>query len=604
MELTKKLQILLENKQLHIIEEEVDPYLEMAEIQRQCHAESGPALWFKNIKGCSYSAVSNLFGSQERLSLLFGKSFPALKTLIELKKDPAYAFANPLELARLPGAALNLLPKKISPTPSVWEEKKIEDLPQIVSWPEDGGAFVTLPQVYTESPSKPGWKNSNMGMYRIQLSGGEYIANQEIGLHYQIHRGIGLHHAEALEKAEELKVSVFVGGPPAHTMAAVMPLPEGLSELSFAGALNGNRFRYYYEDGFLISADADFCILGTISLKDLKPEGPFGDHLGYYSLKHAFPFLKVHKVLCKPKGIWLFTVVGRPPQEDSYFGSFIHQLTSPLISKEIPGVKEVHAVDEAGVHPLMLAIAKERYVPYEKRRPMEILRAANAVLGYGQCSLTKYLWIAAAEDNPSLSTHNLKEYFQHVLERIDFKKDLHFQTQTTIDTLDYTGHGLNQGSKLILAAAGEPIRSLGQKEDVTIKLSGGFTGPYFVMPGVLSVTGPKYVDANASASDLTSLSREFESWEKRDHFPLIVLSDDGEFAAQNLANFLWVCFTRSDPAQDVDGLNSKIINKHWSCESPLIIDARTKPHHAPALVSDENTGQKVKDFWLPKILRK
>src|SRR5205085_11547266 len=227
-----------------------------------------------------------------------------------------------------------------------------------------------------------------LGMYRVQLTGNQFD-DSRVGLHYQIHRGIGVHHSTALRKGEPFHVNVIIGGPPALALAAVMPLPEGMPELAFAGVLGGRRVRLVAPDGCLpMPAEADFVICGTIDPHSRKPEGPFGDHLGYYSLAHDFPVLKVERVYHRPGAIWPFTVVGRPPQEDTSFGAFIHELTSPVIPTVVAGVHAVHAVDAAGVHPLLLAIGSERYVPYAaERRPMELLTCANAILGQGQLSL-------------------------------------------------------------------------------------------------------------------------------------------------------------------------------------------------------------------------
>ena len=257
-------------------------------------------------------------------------------------------------------------------------------------------------------------------------------------------------------------MNVFVGGPPALTLAAVMPLPEGLPELAFAGALGGRRVRLVRPEGGLpMPAEADFVICGHVDPHERKREGPFGDHLGYYSLAHDFPVLRVEKVYHRAGAIWPFTSVGRPPQEDTTFGELIHELTGPIIPTVVPGLHAVHAVDAAGVHPLLLAIASERYVPYApERRPQEILTTANAILGQGQLSLAKYLLIVAREDDPELDIHDIPAFFRHLLERIDWTNDLHFQTRTTIDTLDYSGHGLNQGSKVVMAAAGPKRREL------------------------------------------------------------------------------------------------------------------------------------------------
>jgi 4-hydroxy-3-polyprenylbenzoate decarboxylase len=250
--------------------------------------------------------------------------------------------------------------KSVFSKPVNYSTARISDLPLIKNWPMDGGAFVTLPIVYTEDADKPGIMNSNLGMYRIQLNGNSYENDKEIGLHYQLHRGIGVHQTNWNKKGLPMKVSIFVGGPPAHTVGAVMPLPEGLSEVIFSGVLSGRNFRYFYdEDGYCVSSDADFVITGEAYPNDNKPEGPFGDHLGYYSLVHDFPVMKVKKVYHKKDAVWPFTVVGRPPQEDTSFGALIHEIAGTALPKEIPGLKEVNAVDAAGVHPLLFAIGSE-----------------------------------------------------------------------------------------------------------------------------------------------------------------------------------------------------------------------------------------------------
>ena len=377
----------------------------------------------------------------------------------------------------------------------------IGELPQLQCWPDDGGAFITLPQVYTEDVDEPGLRRSNLGMYRVQLSGNRYRPGEEIGLHYQIHRGIGAHHAAAMRRGQRLRANIFVGGAPAMTLAAVMPLPEGLSEISFAGALAGHRIPMIGRPGSLpIYAEADFCISGTVELGRLLPEGPFGDHLGYYSLAHDYPVLRVEHVWHREGAIWPFTVVGRPPQEDTIFGKLIHELTGPAIPKVIPGVHAVHAVDAAGVHPLLLAIGSERYTPFaERRRPQELLTAANAILGQGQLSLAKYLWIAAREDDPTLDVDDIPAMLQHVLSRVDWTRDLHFQTCTTIDTLDYSGSGINEGSKLVIAAVGEPVREL-PTEVGTMSLPEGFGPARLCLAGVLAISGPPY-QAGSNGAD-------------------------------------------------------------------------------------------------------
>lgn len=425
--------------------------------------------------------------------------------------------------------------------------------------------------------------SSNLGMYRIQLSGNDYEPNQEIGLHYQIRRDIGIHHHAALERGEPLKVSIFVGGPPSHAFAAVMYCPEGMPEVLFAGALNGSGFRYAVRDGFVISADADFCITGTVDPKALKPEGPFGDHLGYYSLKHDFPFMKVHKVYHRKDAVWPFTVVGRPPQEDSQFGKLIHELAGPVIKTVIPGVKEVHAVDEAGVHPLLLAIGSERYMPYQNRKPQELLQLSNAILGTGPLSLAKFLFIIAGEDNPKLSTHDYEGFFRHFLERFDPQKDLHFQTMTTMDTLDYSGTGFNQGSKVVMAAAGEPIRKL---PDYLPDPDANLGAMHLVMPGVLMMEQSAFKDYKTAQGEMAALAAAIDQNGQVRGFPLIVICDQAPNPHSLVSDFLWVTFTRANPSHDIYGVNSFTEFKHWGCDGALMIDARIKPHHAPPLEVD------------------
>lgn len=615
------------------ITEEVDPYLEMAAIHLRVFEANGPALLFENVKGSKYRAASNIFGNLKRSEFIFRDTLKTVQQLIEFKNNPIAAIKNPIKNLATGWAALKALPlKNPLSKPVLYNEISISDLPLIHHWKKDGGAFVTLPQVYTEDMDAPGIMKSNLGMYRIQLIGNDYKLNKEIGLHYQLHRGIGVHQTKANKKGIPLKVSCFVGGPPSHTLAAVMPLPEGMSEATFAGVLGGRRFRYTYKDEFCVSTDADFVITGEVFMNDTKPEGPFGDHLGYYSLQHPFPVLKVHKVYAKKNAIWPFTVVGRPPQEDTSFGQLIHHITGNAIPQEIPGVKEVHAVDAAGVHPLLLAIGSERYTPYlPTKKPAEILTIANHILGTGQLSLAKFLFITA-DDTNQLSTHNIQAYFTYVLERIDLKRDIHFYTKTTIDTLDYSGTNLNEGSKVVFAAYGDKKRDLCTQVPSCLQELRWFENAQLVMPGVIAIqpkpksdlikSGALEAEDELWISDLTNQletiqelrnqtnegieeERGFalqnfdystqanETLKSIEGVALIVVCDDASFVAQHINNFLWVTFTRSNPANDIYGVYSFNYKKHWGCVGSLIIDARIKPHHAPPVEKDPTIEKQI-----------
>ncbi|MBA3313662.1 MAG: UbiD family decarboxylase [Planctomycetota bacterium] len=575
---------------------EVDPCQEAAAIHRRVFAAGGPALLFERVKGCRFPLLSNLFGTSQRTHFLFRDTLDAVRNLVELKTDPTALLRRPWQYRNVPLAAWTMRPKPVRRGPVLEHSTRISEFPQVMSWPNDGGPFVTLPEVYTEDPDAPGVMKSNLGMYRVQMAGNDYLPDAEVGLHYQIHRSIGVHHAKALQRGEPFRVNIFVGGAPAMILAAVMPLPEGLSELMFAGALGGHRIPMMSRNGGpAIYAEADFCVCGTV-LPTTKPEGPFGDHLGYYSLKHDFPVLKVDAVYHRRDAIWPFTVVGRPPQEDTAFGEIIHELTGPAIPSVLPGVHGIHAVDAAGVHPLLLAIGSERYVPYaEARRPQELLTIANAILGQGQLSLAKYLLIVAKEDDPRLDIHDVPAFFRHVLSRIDWSRDLHFQTRTTIDTLDYSGTGFNEGSKVVMAAAGPVRRELPSEVPSGFRLPESFNEPRIVLPGIVTVTGPNYRKGGKGAI------RGFcgalgEADHPLSRFALVVVSDDSRFVAETLNNFLWVTFTRSNPAVDIDGVGAFVEDKHWGCRGPLVIDARIKPHHAPPLEEDPVVTKRVESL--------
>jgi 4-hydroxy-3-polyprenylbenzoate decarboxylase len=571
------------------IREEVDPHLEMAAIHLKVYEAGGPALLFENVKGSRFRAVSNLFGTLERSKFMFRDTLEEVKNVIALRSDPMKALKNPLKHIKTGLAAGKALPlKKSSSLPVAAQEIKIEDLPLIKFWPMDGGAFITLPQVYSEDVEKPGIMNSNLGMYRVQLNGNDYTLNQEIGLHYQIHRGIGVHQDKATKQGQPLKVSIFVGGPPAHTLSAVM---------TFAGLLAGRRFRYSYIDGYCISNDADFVITGELHPGEAKPEGPFGDHLGYYSLVHPFPVIKVHKVYAKPNAIWPFTVVGRPPQEDTVFGELIHEITGDGIKQEIPGVKEVHAVDAAGVHPLLFAIGSERYTPYQQeKQPTELLTIANRILGTGQLSLAKYLFITAEEKKP-LDTHNIADFLTYILERLDFHRDIHFQTNTTIDTLDYSGTGLNRGSKVVFAAYGDQKRELCKEVPDVFRHLRGFENPQLVLPGIVALQGKKFTSYEKAQQEMQELNEAINNRGSLASCPMIIVCDDSSFLSETISNFLWATFTRSNPSHDIYGVNSYYEHKHWACDN-VIIDARRKPHHAPPLELDPVVEKNIERFFV------
>lgn len=580
------------HKHLIRIDIEVDPHLEAAAIHRRVFQANGPAIFFTNVKNSKFPMVSNLFGNIARAKFIFRHQLATVEAMVACKAYPEKVLKTPLRWPKVLSGLWNSLPRIVRRAPLLENQTLVSKLPQLVCWPKDGGAFVTLPQVHTEDVDSPGWRFSNIGMYRIQLSGNQYKTDEEVGLHYQLHRGIGVHHSKAINKNKPFRVAISVGGPPSLAVAAVMPLPEGMPEICFAGALGGRRmdlvkFPMPSPDirPMLLPAEADFCIVGVVDPTRLLPEGPFGDHLGYYSLAHDFPVMKVEAVYHRTNAIWPFTVVGRPPQEDTAFGDLIHELTGPILPTVIPGIHAVNAVDAAGVHPLLLAIGSERYTPYNALvRPQELLTAANAILGQGQLSLAKFLLIIAKEDNPELDIKDIPLFFRHLLERIDFSNDLHFHTRTTIDTLDYSGSGLNLGSKVVFAAAGPVRRTLPTTIPEKLNLPNGFDAPRVCLPGILAIKSPPF--QSQQNQDALYFCDAFNPSDTINQFPMILLVDDSDFVSACERNFLWTVFTKTNPAKDIHGIASVINDKHWGCIGSLVIDARSKPHHAPALVEN------------------
>lgn len=324
------------------------------------------------------------------------------------------------------------------------------------------------------------------------------------------------------------------------------------------------------------------------------PEGPFGDHLGYYSLMHDFPAVDVDDVYYRKDAIWHFTAVGRPPAEDSSFGYLIHKIVKPLTGVEFPGIVDVNAVDEAGVHPLLLAVGSERYMPFRDIRPEELLTQANHLLGKGQTSLAKFLFIANSNDEEGLSAKDEKYFFEHMLRRLDWERDLHFQTKTTMDTLDYSGDGWNEGSKVVIASCGEPIRELSDSLPLLAD-SSLYSKPKMIGAGILALQVARFT-GEESYKIVREIARELEN-AALDQYPLIILCDDSEFMAADYSNFLWAAFTRVNPSHDIDGVHAYIEHKHWACKGSLIMDARIKPHHAPELVPDKEVETAIERFF-------
>ena len=555
---------------------EVDPRLEIAEIHRRVIAAGGPALWFQQVKGSPWPLVTNLFGSRRRIELAFGT---APERLAHALADAPRTLVPP-SLGRLWRARALLASLVRVGTREVRRAPVLEQidtppqlgrLPLLTCWPEDGGAFVTLPLVMTEHPAGLG---SNLGMYRIQRHG-----EDQVGLHVQIGKGGGFHLAAWEERGQPMPVAIQVGGPPAAILAAIAPLPENVPELLLASLVRQERLRLARcaASPLPLLAEAEVALLGLVRPGERRDEGPFGDHYGYYSLRHPFPCVRVHALARRRDPILCATVVGKPRQEDFFLGDYLQELLAPFVRLAMPSVRSLWSYGETGYHSLAAAIVHERY-----RR--EAMQSAFRILGEGQLSLTTFLLVT----DRAVDLRDFRATLAHVLARTRLETDLYVFGNLAMDTLDYTGPGLNEGSKGVLLGLGDPVRDLPGQFQGT--LPQGFRSAAPFCPGCLCVDGPAYAAEPLAAARLAACS-EFLPW------PLLVLVDDATQTAASPIRFLWNVFTRFEPAADLHTRAERIVRQHISHSGPLVIDARTKPSYPKELFADPATKALVSRRW-------
>jgi UbiD family decarboxylase len=563
------------------VSSEVDPRFEIAEIHRRVVAAGGPALLFRRVREHDMPVVTNLFGSARRVDQAFGRNAPALiARAAELPRTLMPPTAGRLWRHRdlLPALLkVGTTRARSAPVLEVVERPHLKDLPALTTWPKDGGPFITLGQVYTEHPDGLG---HNLGLYRMQV-----YDDMTTGMHWQIGKGGGFHHAAAEARGEALPAAVFLGGPPALLLAAVAPLPENVPELLLASLLLGRRLPMARtpESPLPIVADAEIALLGRVPPRVRRPEGPFGDHYGYYSLTHDYPVFEVQAVARRRDAIFPATVVGKPRQEDFFIGDFLQELLSPLFPVVMPSVQQLWSYGETGYHSLSAAVVKQRY----KR---EAMAAAFRILGEGQLSLTKFLLVL---DRPC-DLKDFRAVLTEVLRRADFRTDLFSFANLAMDSLDYAGPRVNEGSKGVLLGVGEPIRDLPERFEGPLPT--GWTDARVFSPGCLVVQGPAFpahLKAGQAAPDVDALlqARAFDRW------PLVVITDDAARASKSVFNFLWTTFTRFEPAADLHARRVTLERHHASFEPPVAIDARMKPWYPEELFCDPDTSRLVERRW-------
>ncbi|MCZ8516778.1 UbiD family decarboxylase [Paenibacillus filicis] len=572
------MEALRKEKQLKVISAPVDPNLELAEIHRRVIDEEGPALLFTNVKGASFPVVTNLFGTSRRVDLAFGprpeqlmkQLIGAVDTLVPPTPKALWQQRDLLiDLFKVGTKTVG--PEAAPVLQQCRKEAPLAGLPVLTSWQEDGGPFVTLPLVYTEHPET---KHHNLGMYRMQV-----FDDRTTGMHWQIHKGGGFHYHEAEKRSEPLPVTVFLGGPPALIASAIAPAPEHLPELLLTSLILGQKLPLVDSPlgGHRLVAEAEFAICGSVKPYLRRPEGPFGDHYGYYSLTHDFPVFDVSHVWHRKDAIYPATIVGKPRQEDYYMGEFLQRLLSPAFPMVMPGVKSLWTYAETGFHALASAVVRESY-------SREALTTAFRILGEGQLTLTKFLLLT---DQP-IDLERFPELLEAVLSRFEPATDLFIFNHTSHDTLDYTGDRLNHGSKAVMLGVGEPKREL-----PAVYMGGALPDireAAVYCRGCLVVSGADYV------SDPTLPQRLLESSADRlREWPLVILADDSAIAGDQTA-FLWTVFTRFNPAADMYA-RSTVQGHKLSYELPIIIDARMKPGYPDELFPREDIVELVDRRW-------
>ena len=569
------LQILRQERDLLSIEAEVDPCLEIAEIHRRVIERGGPALLFNRVKGSSFPVVTNLFGTPKRIELAFGaKPQQLVKQVVHFAETllpPRFSKLWGNRNLAMEALKLGTSSVKHGPVLEVVEQPPdLNRLSILTTWQQDGGPFITLPLVYTEHPKD---KRHNLGMYRLQRHDASTT-----GMHWQIGKGGGFHYAIAEQLDEALPVSVFLGGPPALILAAITPLPENVGELMVASLLAGQRIPMVRQplSPHPMPAEAEFVLQGYVPPRERRPEGPFGDHYGYYSLRHDYPVFHVDRILHRRDAIYPATVVGKPRQEDFFIGDYLQELLSPLFPMVMPGVRDLWSYGETGFHSLAAAVVKERY-------GREAMASAFRILGEGQLSLTKFL---IATDS-AVELRNFPRLLAHVLERVRWETDLFIFANLSMDTLDYCGPEVNKGSKAVLLGLGQPVRSL--QQSFTGSIPNDVREARAFCPGCLVVSGRSYAE-DFKQADRLSQWKDFSDWQ------LIILTDDASIAASP-PDFLWAVFTRFEPAADIYAARTEVRRHHLCYSGPIVIDARMKPSYPEELVCDAETARKVDGRW-------
>jgi 3-polyprenyl-4-hydroxybenzoate decarboxylase len=325
-------------------------------------------------------------------------------------------------------------------------------------------------------------------------------------------------------------------------------------------------------------ATAEFALMGEVLPGVRRPEGPFGDHYGYYSLQHDYPVFQVGRMAHRADAIFPATVVGKPRQEDFFIGDLLQELLSPLFPLVMPAVEQLWSYGETGYHSLGAAVVKQRYA-------REAMASAFRILGEGQLSLTKFLLVT----DRHVDLKNFRQTLEHVLARTRLESDLYVFSNLSMDTLDYTGPTVNEGSKGVWLGLGDPVREL-PRQFTADRVPHGVTDVRVFCGGCVVAEGPGYASEPGAAARLAA-DPALAAW------PLVVLTDDAARASRSDMNFLWTTFTRFEPAADIHAAETRVVRHHLVYRGPIVIDARMKPWYPKELSCREDVARRVDERW-------
>jgi UbiD family decarboxylase len=557
--------------QLKRIRAEVDPELEVTEITQRVIREDGPALLFENPKGSSTPLLMNLFGSMERVKAALGGD-PAqigvdLYTAIQKVNPPT--FKGLWESKHLLPKALAMRPKTVRSAISqeIVETPDLGKLPVLKCWPGDAGRFITYGMVLTHHPRT---HRRNLGLYRLQV-----FDSHTTGMHWQSMKGGRGHYWEAEQHGDDLEVAVVIGADPILMIAAILPLPEDVDEIGFAGFLRGKAVPMAAAKTLkmLVPARAEIILEGVVPAKQRRIEGPFGDHFGHYSEAAEFPVFQIQRVTRRKNPVYAATVVGKPPQEDKFLGIAAGEMVGPLIRLINPNVSNMCAYVGAGFHNLLAVSVSERH-------PKEIVKTAMSLLGTGQLSLTKVMVLLRSDVDPS----DFRAVMREIWRRFDPEDHMWVLPFMPLDTLDFTSFKMHVGSKLVIDAAGD-VRSATARDVDPRQFDARVNAYRLLEGGMLAVV----VHRNAREV-LANLVRA-----PLDARFVVAVSEDVQL--EDDENLQWGIFTRFDPARDMIVAEQTFVGARPVYRGIVGIDATWKEGYPGPLVMDEAVVKLVDRRW-------